>query len=275
MKSTFHAALVALVMFIPGLARAQQGPDMNKVARIALIAGWRLENGHIMGALRVTLAPGWKTYWRASGGSGIPPQFAWNGSRNLKNVAFHWPRPELIKVQGVTVIGYKNELVLPIEFTPKVNGQKIEARAHLEIGICSDICVPVARDLALTLDTAARTPNFLIQLALADQPLSGAKAGLGATSCHLEKIKDGYRVTGRFSLPAEGNAPEMVVFESPQEDIWIAPATTHREGGTLISSADMVSLSGQPFPPPSLRRMRITLIGKARAVELPGCGPAS
>ena len=33
---------------------------------------------------RVKLRPGWKTYWRYPGDSGVPPQFDFSGSENLK-----------------------------------------------------------------------------------------------------------------------------------------------------------------------------------------------
>ena len=36
--------------------------------------------------IEIRLAPGWKTYWRYPGDSGVPPRFDFSGSRNVKSV---------------------------------------------------------------------------------------------------------------------------------------------------------------------------------------------
>jgi len=276
MSLTLKTILTTALLALPtgGVVAGTDIPNIDDVAQIRLIGGWKMANGHLMGALQVTLAPGWKTYWRAGGGTGIPPTFDWQGSRNLKAVSFHWPSPELITVSGVTVIGYKNELVLPIEFIPKTGGQGIIARAKLQLGICKDVCLPVSKPVSLSIAANADNRDFLIDLALQEQPKTGVEAGVTATSCRIDKIKDGYRVTGRFTLPANGTKPEMVVFESPLKDVWIATSDTRREGGTLVSQADMVSLSGQDFNPDPAN-LRITVIGSDRAIDIRGCAAAS
>ncbi len=35
--------------------------------------------------VQIELDPKWKTYWRFPGGSGIPTQFDWSGSKNVKS----------------------------------------------------------------------------------------------------------------------------------------------------------------------------------------------
>ena len=67
---------------------------LDEVVSASVLTGWRMENGHHMAALRITLAPGWKTYWRAPGEAGIPPRFDWTGSDNLSAVTVHWPDGE-------------------------------------------------------------------------------------------------------------------------------------------------------------------------------------
>jgi DsbC/DsbD-like thiol-disulfide interchange protein len=34
--------------------------------------------------IQLRMDDGWKTYWRNPGDSGVPPQFDWSGSKNLK-----------------------------------------------------------------------------------------------------------------------------------------------------------------------------------------------
>ena len=42
------------------------------------------DNGELLAGVQIRLEPGWKTYWRTPGDSGVPPSFDWSGSKNLK-----------------------------------------------------------------------------------------------------------------------------------------------------------------------------------------------
>ena len=76
-------------------ARAETGATIpNNLIQLSVIEGYRTSRGTHMAALKIQLQPGWKTYWRAPGDGGIPPQFDWSGSKNIKGVQFHWPRPK-------------------------------------------------------------------------------------------------------------------------------------------------------------------------------------
>ncbi|MCX8508161.1 MAG: protein-disulfide reductase DsbD family protein, partial [Rhodobacteraceae bacterium] len=74
--------LSAVLALAAPLAQAQPVPD--NLLKAEILPGWRTESGSQMAALRLTMAPGWKTYWRAPGDAGIPPRFDWTGSANLK-----------------------------------------------------------------------------------------------------------------------------------------------------------------------------------------------
>ena len=50
--------------------------DGTQRAAVRLIAGARSDDGATVRAgIEIRLAPGWKTYWRYPGDSGIPPRF--------------------------------------------------------------------------------------------------------------------------------------------------------------------------------------------------------
>ncbi len=48
-------------------------------------------DGMLRGALQVDLKPGWKTYWRDPGDTGVPPQISLSGA-SLAGVSFPAPR---------------------------------------------------------------------------------------------------------------------------------------------------------------------------------------
>lgn len=266
-RLTLSIALVAASLLAVGGVLAETPP--SPILRAELIDGWRTDSGHEMAAMRLVLAPGWKTYWRAPGEAGIPPRFNWSGSENLAGAKIHWPRPEMFDLNGIRTFGYHDTLVLPIELTVRDPGAPVKLKAAVDLGICDEICVPMALNLAVDIHPGgAKVPA--ISAALADQPETARKAGLTSARCSAEPIRDGMRLTGRLTLPRVG-PEEVAVVELADETVWVSPAATTRDGGDLQATVDLVPSSAQPF---AVNRsgIRITVFGSnGRAVELQGC----
>jgi DsbC/DsbD-like thiol-disulfide interchange protein len=261
----FKLLLLSLLAATPALAQIQSQDD---VLDGALLPGWRMPGGHRMAALHLTLAPHWKTYWRAPGAAGIPPQFDWSGSSNVAEVRLHWPSPEVITLNGLQSIGYLDELVLPLEVVPIDLDQPVDLRLQMGLGICKDICMPAALTLSASL-AGAGAADPAIDRALQAQPLTAAEAGVSAVSCTMGPIADGLRVQAHLVMPRQGN-PETVVFEVKDPGIWVDEADESRAGSVLTGVADMVPHLAAPFV---LNRseVTITVIGQGRSVEIKGC----
>ncbi len=249
------------------LLAAPLGALAQDMVDLEVLPGWREADGTHMAALRVTLDPGWKTYWRAPGDAGIPPQFDWRGADNMQAVAFHWPVPNVYMTNGMRTIGYENQVVIPMRVTPRSSGE-IRMRGSVQIGVCEEICVPVTLnfDEALPMTGA---PDGAIRAALSDRPHSEAEASVAAVTCAVDPISDGLRITASIAMPALGQS-EVAVFETADPTIWISEAATRREGNTLTASVEMVSPSAQPF---ALNRsdIRITVLSAGQAVDIRGC----
>lgn len=262
--------LSAAMAFCLGSAAPAQStmPLQDEAAQFDILPGWRTEAGTHMAALRVRLAPGWKTYWRAPGEAGIPPRFDWSGSQNIEAVAFHWPTPSVYLQNGMQTIGYSDELVLPMELTPRQAGAPIALRAEVEIGICQDVCIPVQVRVVADLDRGPR-PDARIVAAIADVPPSARSVGLKTVRCGVEPIEDGLRLTANIEMPALGRN-EIAVFEVSDQSIWVAESSSSREGGMLTATTDLVSPSNRPF---MLDRsdVRITVLAAGQAVDIWGC----
>jgi DsbC/DsbD-like thiol-disulfide interchange protein len=251
-------ALLALCLASPALAQ-----DQDDLVQAGFLSGWRLPDGHYMAALDLQLAPKWKTYWRAPGEAGIPPAFDWAGSTNLKSVQFHWPKPQVIALNGMKSIGYLNELVLPVEVVAQDPTQTVTLALKMDLGICHDICMPANLTFAATLQGAG-AKDARIEGALADMPQQAA----GAT-CSIAPIADGLRVQAQLTMPPLG-PEETVVFETNDPQVWVAEAQTARQGGILSSTTDLVPPSGAPF---TLDRSAVivTVLAQGQAVEYRGC----
>jgi DsbC/DsbD-like thiol-disulfide interchange protein len=115
--------------------------------------------------LEITLAEDWKTYWRVPGESGIPPQFDWSGSTNLKSVAIGWPAPRRFRDAAGETIGYSNRIVFPLRPEPVDASKPIGLALSLFYGVCKDVCIPAAADLELRLSLAS-SPNAVDQALL-------------------------------------------------------------------------------------------------------------
>lgn len=260
-------ALSAALLAVTSIASAQEVP--SNLVSASLRQGWQTESGTQMAALELKLAPGWKTYWRAPGDGGIPPRFDWTGSDNLGGVAIHWPKPEVFDLNGLRTFGYHDALVLPIEFRPTEAGRPVSVKAAIDIGVCKDICVPMTVSVGGGLAPGG-TPDPVIRAALANQPEPASGAGLTSARCAAEPIRDGLRLTSTLTLPPVG-PEEIAVVELADQSVWISPAETRRDKGTLSATADLVPPGAKPF---ALDRssVRITVFGgSGRVVEIVGC----
>jgi len=259
------AAALALCLSSALPAAADAVPD--NLVRAGFLGGWTTDSGSQMAALRLDLADGWKTYWRAPGDAGIPPQFDWSGSQNVASVRFHWPTPEVFELNGMRTIGYTHQLVLPLEIMPRDPAQPIRLQASIDMGICRDICVPVSLQLGTDIPRGG-APDASIRAALADRPMAAKAAGLSGLRCQVEPIRDGLRLTAQIDLP--GGAEDVAVFETSDPDLWVSESETRREGGRLVSTSDLIPARGGPV---ALDRSRVTItvLGDNRAVELRGC----
>lgn len=250
----------------PYAALAQQAGIPQVQAEI--LPGWRTAQGTQQAALRLTLPPGWHTYWRSPGEAGIPPRFDWSRSDNVAAVTLAWPAPVVFQLSGITTVGYANGLVLPIEVAPVDAAGAMRIDVTLEIGVCKDLCVPVS--LSVSSDLPARSDrDETIEAALRAGPMDRSAAGVTASRCTVAPLKDGLRVTSMLTMPPQGGQ-EFAVIETPDPDIWVQTQSSERTGDALTTVVDMVPPEAKPF---DLDRsgVVITVFGGPQAVEVRGC----
>ncbi|WP_212524958.1 protein-disulfide reductase DsbD domain-containing protein [Actibacterium sp. MT2.3-13A] len=260
-------SLIAAGVLFSGTGPAAAQPPAESIVQAEILPGWETERGTHMAGLRLILAPGWKTYWRAPGDAGIPPRFDWSGSSNMQAVATYWPRPEVFERNGMRAIGYVREVVLPLELTPERAGAPILLRGVMELGVCHDVCMPMVLELRADLPATANPAP--IRAALAARPQSATEAGVGRVTCTVEPIADGLRLTAEIPVAPMGGE-EVAVVELRDPAIWVSEPQLTRQGNRLIAVAELVPEAAAPF---ALDRssVRITLLAGPRAVDIRGC----
>ncbi|MCH8489363.1 MAG: thioredoxin family protein [Oceanicaulis sp.] len=180
------AALAALV--ISATASAQEfspdGPWVHPrltAARASVAPG---ETFYI--ALHQDIAPGWHTYWRNPGDSGLPTELDLTLPEGWSVGEMVWPAPKAYPLGPLTNYGYSNGVTLPVPVTVPADAApgRLEIPAYASWLVCEDICVPEDAHLTLTLDVGDSRPDragaALIAAAFdaAPEPAGAVQAGL-------------------------------------------------------------------------------------------------
>ncbi|MBT5158128.1 MAG: hypothetical protein HOM48_08790 [Rhodobiaceae bacterium] len=115
---------------------------------------YRLVTAEVAGqayvALQLQLKPGWHTYWRYPGASGIAPEFRFNASRGGKIGAAIFPAPHFFDDGVGGFYGYEGEtgFVFPMQAKP---GTMVKLESLL--GVCREVCIPFEIRQTLVLPT--------------------------------------------------------------------------------------------------------------------------
>lgn len=100
-------------------------------------------------ALDVRLSDGWYGYWKMPGEGGLPPQFDWSGSENLKGADVLWPAPERYVVADLHSFVYKGKMFLPVRIQPEDTSKDVKLHLKADIMVCKQICVPQSIEMQL------------------------------------------------------------------------------------------------------------------------------
>ncbi len=130
--------------------------DAQNHTAARLIAGAKVAGSDakvLRAGVEIRLDPGWKTYWRDPGDSGVPPKLDFSGSDNVKSVTVLWPAPERFDDgAGGNSIGYVDHVILPLRVTPQNAAKQSSLNLKLGYDICGNMCVPVESELTLSLN---------------------------------------------------------------------------------------------------------------------------
>lgn len=270
MAYLFVPVIAALMLVAPAAAQTRADWHGAQPVTVEFLPGWRTAPDRHMAGIRVVLAPGWKTYWRAPGDNGIPPVIDTAGSSNLSAARLHFPRPEVHVIAGMKTIGYADQVVFPLELAVPQPAEDIALDLVLDFGVCEHVCIPVTARLNAVLPAAAARPDPRIAAALASRPADARRAGLASASCRLDSRGGEHRLAAVLEMPPLPGDAEFIVFEPANPDIWVGEATTRRDGGILSASAPLRVPRGRAL---ALDRsaLVITVLGNDSAVELRGC----
>src|SRR5215468_6201144 len=161
LRATF--GLVA-TLFTASLAIGAKAEDASPWQKddhsaVRLLAGSR-SGAVLLGGVAFQLQPGWKTYWRTPGDSGVPPRFDFSKSDNVEAVTVLWPAPKKFDDgAGGISLGYKQQVVLPLRIVAKNADKPVTLRADISYAVCDKLCIPVEAKAELAFASVASTED--------------------------------------------------------------------------------------------------------------------
>ena len=94
--------------------------------------------------LRLSMDPGWHTYWKNPGDSGQAPRIRWKLPNGFTAADIRWPTPVRISTPPLMTYGYENEvdLLTGLRVDANVRPGQYKARVEANWLECADICLP-------------------------------------------------------------------------------------------------------------------------------------
>src|ERR1700694_2323337 len=261
---------LAATLFASSLAIEARAEDASPWQRdghsaVRLVAGSR-SGAVLLGGIGFQLQPGWKTYWRTPGDSGVPPRFDFSKSENIEAVTVLWPAPtKFDDGAGGHSLGYHNQVVLPLRIVAEKAEKPVILRAAINYAVCEKLCIPVEANAELAIASVASTEDSALFAALDTVP-KPANVG-GPNPVTLRDVKRDGKSTVLVDVVSPDAREVSLFVEGPTPD-WALPVPKlleHSPPGVKRFAFELDGLP--PGTDPEGAALKLTLVGGDRAYE--------
>jgi DsbC/DsbD-like thiol-disulfide interchange protein len=269
-------AAVWLIDGVPSAAiAADASPWVDDVQSAARVIAGRAqdESGQrvLRAGVQIKLQPGWKTYWRYPGDSGIPPSFDFSASENVKTVTVWYPAPmRFADGAGGHSIGYQDNVILPLHIVPRDAAKPVTLRLKLDYAACEKLCLPVSASLQLEVTGGESAHEAALAAAEAQVPKREA-LGRGVPAIRSVKREAGSanakpRVV--VDVAASAGAALSLFAEGPSAE-WALPLPEPIAGAAAGLQRFVFELDGlPPGAKPDGATLRLTAVAGNHATEV-------
>lgn len=150
-QNLFNPKLISHVVTTPHV-RA----ELMAYAPDGALAGKPLELG-----LQIQHQPGWHTYWKNPGDSGLPTQLTWTLPAGTTAGAIAWPAPKKITVAQLANYGYEGTVLLSVPVTVDAAFQSPDGQLTINLKaqwlVCKTECIPEEGEFVLKIPVSGST----------------------------------------------------------------------------------------------------------------------
>jgi thiol:disulfide interchange protein/DsbC/DsbD-like thiol-disulfide interchange protein len=113
-------------------------------ARLLLAAETAQPGATVLAGVHLHMDKGWHTYWRNSGGSGMPTTIDWELPAGVTAGTIQWPVPKKMPEQELTTYIYEDDVILlvPLTLVPGLPSGPLDLKAKVSWLECEVKCVP-------------------------------------------------------------------------------------------------------------------------------------
>lgn len=266
-RAPLGIAAAILVSLLTTGARAEDASPWQRDGHSAvrLLAGSR-SGAVLLGGIAFQLQPGWKTYWRTPGDSGVPPRFDFSKSDNVEAVTVLWPAPaKFDDGAGGHSMGYHDAIVLPLRIVAKSADKPVVLRADINYAVCEKICIPVQANAELPFTSVASTEDSALFAALDTVP---KPANVGDPNpLTIRDVKREGKSTVLVDVVSPDARDVSLFVEGPTPD-WGLPVPKLLEHGPPGVRRFAFELDGvPPGEKPEGAALKLTLVGSDHSYE--------
>jgi DsbC/DsbD-like thiol-disulfide interchange protein len=261
----FAATLVASSLAIEARAQDASPWQRDGHSAVRLLAGSR-SGAVLLGGIAFQLQPGWKTYWRTPGDSGVPPRFDFSKSENIEAVTVLWPAPtKFDDGAGGHSLGYHDQIVLPLRIVAKNADKPVTLRAEINYAVCEKLCIPVEANAELPIASVASTEDSALFAALDTVP---KPANVGDPNpLTIRDVKRDGKSTVLVDVVTPDTRELSLFVEGPTPD-WALPVPKlleHSPPGVKRFAFELDGLP--PGASPEGAALKLTLVGGEHSYE--------
>jgi len=257
---------IAMMLAVPARADDASPWTEDSHSAIRLIAGSNKGAAPLRAGVEIKLQPGWKTYWRYPGDSGVPPRFDFSGSENLGTAKVLYPAPHLFSDEAGNSLGYKDSVIFPLQVTAKQPGKPVKLHLKLDYAICEKLCVPAQGSAALALAAGESAQDATLSEAEARVPQKVTAAQAGLT---VRRVNNAAKPLIMVDLKAPAGAPVDIFVEGPTPE-WALPIPKPAPGAPDGHRQFGFELDGLPpgVDPKGQFDLTFTVVESGRAIEV-------
>ncbi|MBX3486996.1 MAG: thioredoxin family protein [Candidatus Paracaedibacteraceae bacterium] len=149
------SAVLFLVVLIQSLPATQATLEYTQVELLSEVETIKPETPFWV-VFKITMKPGWHTYWKNPGDSGMETLLTWDLPEGFSASPIQWLPPETLTLGPVVSYGYSNESFHLVQITPPKDlaQESYSLKLKADWLVCEETCIPESASLSLTVMTS-------------------------------------------------------------------------------------------------------------------------